>query len=105
MTTTDERLEPRTAVGVTKDRQTVYLLVFDGRNNSWSAGATYDMMAEIFLAAGAWDATNLDGGGSSTFVLAKDGAAGTSVDDYSVLNKVSQGSERMVVNGIAIVRN
>ena len=105
VSTTDERLEPRTAVGVTKDRQTVYLLVFDGRNNSWSTGATYDMMAEIFLAAGAWDATNLDGGGSSTFVLAKDGAAGTSVDDYSVLNKVSQGSERMVVNGIAIVRN
>ena len=104
VTTTDKTLEPRTAVGVSKDRKTVYILVFDGRNTSWSSGANYDTMATIFKAAGAWDAINLDGGGSSTFVLAKDGAAGTSVDDYRVLNKVSDGSERKVVNGIAIVR-
>ena len=101
---TDKRLEPRTAVGVTKDRKTAYLLVFDGRNTGWSSGASYDMMAQIFLAAGAWDAANLDGGGSSTFVVRKDGAAGTSAEDYNVLNKVSQGTERPVVNGIAIVR-
>ena len=104
VSTTDKRLEPRTAVGITKDRKTAYLLVFDGRNNNWSSGASYDLMAQIFLAAGAWDATNLDGGGSSTFVVVKDGAAGTSSGDYNVLNKVSDGSERKVVNGIAIVR-
>ena len=104
VTTTDKTLEPRTAVGVSKDRKTAYLLVFDGRNASWSSGTNYETMAKIFKAVGAWDATNLDGGGSSTFILAKDGAAGTSLDDYSVLNKVSDGSERKVVNGVAIVR-
>ena len=62
------------------------------------------MMANIFSAVGASNATNLDGGGSSTFALLKTNAAGTSESDYNVLNKVSDGDDRKVVNGIAIVQ-
>jgi hypothetical protein len=102
--TSDKTLEPRTAVGVSPDRKTVYLLVFDGRKTYWSSGANYDMMATIFSAFGANNATNLDGGGSSTFALLKTNAAGTSESDYNVLNKVSDGDDRKVVNGIAIVQ-
>ena len=100
----DKTLEPRTAVGVSEDGKKVYILVFDGRKSYWSTGANYDMMAVIFLAVGAKNAINLDGGGSSTFALLKDNAAGTSEDDYTALNKVSDGTDRKVVNGLAIVQ-
>lgn len=99
--------EPRTAVGVSQDRKTVYLLVIDGRDASWSYGATYYDMAKILLAAGAYNAINLDGGGSTTFVR-KSSGDGTSSSHYQTLNhpKETDGtsSERAVVNGLAIIR-
>ena len=45
---TDTRLEPRTAVGVSKDGDKVYLLIVDGRRESYSIGATYALLAQIF---------------------------------------------------------
>lgn len=104
LTVSDKALEPRTAVGVSQDGRTVYLLVYDGRRASWSNGANYEMMGEIFRTVGAYNATNLDGGGSSTFTLVKDNVSGTEVDHYSVFNKPSDGDERKVVNGIAIIQ-
>lgn len=95
----DETLEPRTAVGVSSDGRTVWLIVVDGRNTLWSAGASYPIMAKMFLALGAYNAINLDGGGSSTFVTADGGT-------FKTINKVTDtAGERPVVNGIAIVRN
>lgn len=104
LTVADKALEPRTAVAVSQDGKTVYLLVYDGRRTSWSNGANYEMMGEIFKTVGAYDATNLDGGGSSTFALVKENMSGTEVDHYSVFNKPSDGDERKVVNGIAIIQ-
>ena len=99
--------EPRTAVGVSEDKRTVYLLVIDGRNESWSFGATYHDAAKILLAAGAYNAINLDGGGSTTFVQ-KISDNGTSSSHYKVNNKPAEkdGSStvRAVVNGLAIVK-
>ena len=46
------------------------LLVVDGRHPGHSRGATYRELAEILIAQGARDAVNLDGGGSSTLVIA-----------------------------------
>lgn len=59
---------PRTAVGLSADRRTAWLVVVDGRQ-VMSAGATLPEMAEIFRRLGAADALNLDGGGSSTMVV------------------------------------
>ena len=98
---------PRTAVGVSQDRKTVYLLIVDGRNESWSYGATYYDVARILMAAGAYNAINLDGGASSVFVR-KSSGDGRSYSNYSILNKPKKtdgsSTEREIVNGLAIVR-
>jgi len=55
---------PRTAMGLTEDRGTFILLVVDGRTNS-SAGMYGTELADTMAQLGAWQAFNLDGGGSS----------------------------------------
>jgi exopolysaccharide biosynthesis protein len=66
---------PRTAFGLSADRKTAWMVVVDGRQPLWSAGATLPELAEIFRRLGAADALNLDGGGSSAMVISGDGAA------------------------------
>jgi hypothetical protein len=60
---------PRTAAGVTAAGE-ILLLVVDGRHGAHSRGATYAELARILLDHGAEEAINLDGGGSSTLVIA-----------------------------------
>lgn len=92
------RLEPRTAVGVTRDGRRVFILVADGRRKEYSNGLSYAAMAEIFNHLGAYDAINLDGGGSSSFSIE------VSAGDYAPINRPSDRSgERPVPNGLAIV--
>ena len=61
-------LAPRTAVGLSKDHRWLYLLVVDGRQEEWSLGANMHDLVAIMRRAGASDAMNMDGGGSSTLV-------------------------------------
>ena len=104
--TNNEVYTPRTAVGVSKDGTKVYLLVIDGRNDSWSYGATFHDAAKLLIAAGAYNAINLDGGGSSTIVQ-RNREDGTTYTDYKILNKPmddnGSSTEREVVNGLAII--
>ncbi len=60
-------VHPRTAVGVAADGALVVVLV-DGRQ-AGSAGVDLNDLARLMQAAGARDALNLDGGGSSTVVV------------------------------------
>ena len=62
-------IAPRTAMGVSADGRYVYALVVDGRQKGYSVGAELSDLARILRAAGADDAVNMDGGGSSTIVL------------------------------------
>ena len=62
-------LNPRTAIGADKEGRVVWLVVVDGRQKGVSEGVTTVELAVLFKSLGAWDALNLDGGGSSTFVL------------------------------------
>lgn len=57
-------LAPRSAIAQRKDG-TILLLVIDGRQ-SYSAGANYMDIQNIFLKYGAYNAANLDGGSSTT---------------------------------------
>lgn len=102
----DTTLEPRTAVGVSRDGKRVLLLVVDGRRDSYSIGASYAIMAKMFKAFDIWDAVNLDGGGSSTFATRKTGASGTlTADSFETLNRPTDSTgDREVVNGLAIVK-
>ena len=69
LTVEEGKRHPRTAVGLTKDRK-LLLLVVDGRHPDYSAGMTCHELAEFLRKYGAVDAVNLDGGGSSTLVFA-----------------------------------
>lgn len=59
-------LQPRTAIAQKKDG-TVLMLVIDGRQfTKLKMGASLKDIQDIFLNYGAWNASNLDGGSSST---------------------------------------
>jgi hypothetical protein len=85
--------EPRTAVGVSQDGRTVYLVTVDGRRTT-SHGGTLVEMAELLVELGAYRGINLDGGGSTTMYVASEGG---------IVNRPSRGWEREVVNHIGVV--
>lgn len=63
---------PRTALGVTKDGRTLILMVTDGRQKGRSEGVSIPELGRFMMQFGAWEAINLDGGGSSTLVFQKE---------------------------------
>ena len=65
----DKGIHPRTAFGLSRDRRYMYVLVVDGRQKDWSIGATLAETAKILIDAGACDALNMDGGGSSSMCV------------------------------------
>jgi hypothetical protein len=86
---------PRTAAGLTADRQTLILVVIDGRQPEWSAGLTLPELADLLISLGAVAAVNLDGGGSSSFIFAPPGGA-------RVTNRPSDGHWRPVGTSLGI---
>ena len=69
-------IHPRTAVGISQDNRYVYLMTIDGRQATYSMGATFEQTAEWLKKFGAYQGLNLDGGGSTTMVTrSKDGKA------------------------------
>lgn len=82
---------PRTALGLSKDRNTMWLVVVDGRNPR-SQGMNCDELARLVTSLGAWDAINLDGGGSSELF----------VSGLGVVNEPSDKREREVGNHLAV---
>jgi hypothetical protein len=74
-------------MGLTEDRQTFILLVVDGRSTS-SVGMYGAELASLIHQLGAWQAFNLDGGGSSQMW----------VDGQGTINSPSDGSPRSVAN-------
>jgi len=94
---TDLSIEPRTAVGFTIDK-IVYFIVVDGRRFDYSNGMTLTDLSAFMLALGVSESINLDGGGSSTFMINNPLA-----DVMQVRNWSSDGSPRAVANGWAIV--
>jgi exopolysaccharide biosynthesis protein len=82
---------------VSRDGQTLLLLVVDGRQAGWSVGATLPELAQLMLDAGAWNAVNLDGGGSTAMWHREPGAAAG-----RVLNRPSDGHVRPVANHLGV---
>lgn len=87
---------PRTAVGIMPNGHIV-LAVVDGRQPGYSDGMSLRELADLFVALGARDALNLDGGGSSTIVAR--GIDGT----LHIVNKPSdKEGERPVGNALVV---
>jgi len=83
---------PRTALGVTKDGA-ILLVVVDGRRQG-SAGLSLAELAVFMKDIGAVNALNLDGGGSSEMII-----------HDTVVNKPSDGRERKIGDGLAIIES
>ena len=81
-------LHPRTFMGTSKDRKTIYSVIVDGRYGG-SAGIDLDDEGRVLQWLGAWEGINLDGGGSSCIVV-----------NGTIRNHNSDGSERAVGNGV-----
>ncbi|MCU0453749.1 MAG: phosphodiester glycosidase family protein [Bacteroidetes bacterium] len=82
--------DPRTAIGRTSDGR-IILFVVDGRSTQ-SVGLSLAELAQTMLSLGCVDAVNLDGGGSSAFVV-----------NGAVMNAPSDGVERQVASAFAVL--
>lgn len=87
---------PKTAVGSSKDGKTLYLVTVDGRQNA-SIGLSQKDMALFMKSIGAYNAINMDGGGSTTMVTRPLGNK-----NVKIMNKPSDGSTRNVAVGIGV---
>ena len=63
-------LDSRTAIGVSKDKRYLFILYAEGENKKESTGLSHEESALILQAAGAWDALQMDGGGSASLSVA-----------------------------------
>lgn len=85
---------PRTAIGFNADTTKFYFVTVDGRQST-SAGMTLTELGDFMLGIGAYNALNLDGGGSTTLVVHNE-----------VANSPSDGGgERSVANALMLVSN
>ena len=92
-------LHPRSAVGVSRDGRYLLLMAADGRQPGYSEGLTTAETAEWMRKLGAWNALNLDGGGSTALVMKGPGGK------PNALNRPSGpplGTERRVANHLCV---
>lgn len=90
---------PRTGIGISKDGSEIILVTIDGRDTSFK-GVSQEMFGAVLRNLGAYNAINLDGGGSTTMALKPIGES-----KATVVNKPSDGSERLVINGVGVFSN
>ncbi|HZF67090.1 MAG TPA: phosphodiester glycosidase family protein [Gemmatirosa sp.] len=90
---------PRTAVGLSRDRRHLLLVTVDGRRPGWSVGMSLAELTALLQGLGAWEALNLDGGGSTTLVVRAPDAAG----GLRIANQPSDSAgERPVANALVV---
>ncbi len=93
---------PRTAIGYSEDAETLFLVTVDGRQPGFSEGMTLEELADFMLnklaeythsGDNAYQALNLDGGGSTTMIVRQ-----------QVVNRPSdETGERPVANALLVV--
>lgn len=95
----DNGVHPRTGIGINQEGTEIILVTVDGRVAT-SNGMSQKTFSELMKNLGAYQALNLDGGGSTTMVTRENLS-----QDPKVVNKPSQGSQRKVVNAIGVFNN
>lgn len=88
---------PRTAIGITQDRTQLILVTIDGRHTSYK-GVDGRQLAEMMIELGSYEAIIMDGGGSTTMMKRSPGEL-----EPGIINHPSDGVERKIINGIAVV--
>lgn len=91
---------PRTAVGLSKEKTILWLIVVDGKQPGYSRGLTLTELGNFMIEIGVYNAIELDGGGSSTM------AWRTNNNNFQLLSRPSHAKipkwERPVANHILI---
>ena len=87
----------RTAVGISQDGKTVYIVSAEGRTNR-SPGLSLNELSQFMLDLGAFKAMNLDGGGSTAMAVRNLG----DLKRTRVTNPERNAGERKVVNGLGV---
>ncbi|MEG2570614.1 MAG: phosphodiester glycosidase family protein, partial [Clostridia bacterium] len=90
---------PRTVIGLKPDGKVVFYTI-DGRMSGYSVGATFMQAGRIMKDLGCSYAMNLDGGGSTTFVMREPGDA-----MHKLINRPSDGEMRQVANGVILMNS
>ena len=90
-------IRARTAVGISKDGKTVYIVSCEGRTKR-SAGLSLNELSQFMLDLGAFKAMNLDGGGSTAMAVRNLG----DIKRTRVSNPERNAAERKVVNGLGV---
>lgn len=67
--------QPRSALAINKEQSKVWFIVVDGRQTNYSEGISLNQLGSFLISVGAYNAINLDGGGSSTLVTERGGKA------------------------------
>jgi hypothetical protein len=80
-------------VGTDESGDTLFLVVVDGRQER-SVGTDLGVLADFMIELGAWNALNLDGGGSSALYVESKGGT---------VNRPCEGGERSVLNTLAVI--
>lgn len=91
--------QPRTGIAINKENTQLMLVTIDGRDNSFK-GVSQEMFGAILRDLGAYNAMNLDGGGSTAMAIKPVGE-----DKAQLANKPSDGGERAVVNAVGVISN
>ncbi len=88
---------PRTAIGISRDRKQLILVTIDGRHKSFR-GVDGRTLARLMIDLGSHEAIIMDGGGSTTSVI-----RGLGDKQSKLVNYPSDGGERKIINGLALV--
>ena len=64
-------IHPRTAIGVDRTGNVMWMVVVDGRQKTFSEGMSLKELGSVMRDLGCWTAANMDGGGSSVMALAR----------------------------------
>lgn len=92
--------QPRTALGYSADKRTLFIVCVDGRQPNFSEGVTLAELADILIEHGAAFALTMDSGGSTTLVAegtdGKPQLLNTPIDNYL------PGRERPIANHLGV---
>ena len=92
---------PRTAVGLSADRKTLWMIVVDGRNRGRSEGMSLRELADFGISIGCHWLLNMDGGGSTTLVLQDPASKQWRLVNQPVGRK-TPGTQRLVGNNLGV---
>lgn len=87
---------PRTAVGINRSGDELIMVTIDGRHRSYT-GVDGQRLAALMIELGSDQAILMDGGGSTTMAV-----RGLGESAVSVVNAPSDGSQRRVINALAV---